>query len=96
VNNHSFLTDIVVEYLLKAVIVKWQQLAVTRQRPVNNIRVIMISSVVRADGCSRYNGISCTIDRTQLHCKRGRVLSTRSVSRCYKQDQWRRVRIHPS
>jgi hypothetical protein len=46
-----------------------------------------IFCAVRADNCARNNGIRHAIAKQQLHRKIGTVFSTRSVTRCYKQDK---------
>jgi hypothetical protein len=73
---------LIVAYSLKARTVESQQLAVTRQRPINNNRGMAFSA--QSVACN--SGIHHAIAKQQLHCNRRMVFSTWSVPRCYKQD----------
>lgn len=73
-------------YSLNARIVGSQQLAVTRQWPVNDNRNGILCAV-RADGRDRNSGISNVIAQQQLHCNRGAVFSPLPIPKCHKQDK---------
>jgi hypothetical protein len=62
-------------YLFKARIVVSQQSAVTRQRPVNNRRMMFCVQFM-LDSCTCNNGICHAIIKQELHCNRRVAFST--------------------
>jgi hypothetical protein len=63
------------------------QLAVTRQRPVNSSRGMVVPAHSIPMDCAHNSGIRDAIAKHQLRYNRGTVFYTQSMPRCYKQDK---------